>query len=100
MSVNGKAANILLDLVSGYDPAADHDTNARAFGATVTSLNDAGVVVARLTSDDALDLYMDPLFVGSGWTHRWLLDQLADATGKDKDTLLFELREYVARIDK
>lgn len=56
MSVNGKAATILLDLVSGYDPAADHATNARAFGETVTSLNDAGVVVARLSSDDALDL--------------------------------------------
>lgn len=100
MSSNGAAANILLDLVSGYDSDESEETNGTAFRAAFAALNEADVVVATQDDDGNVNLDMTPLLVASGWNHRWLLDQLSAATGKDRDTLIFELREAIARFDR
>jgi len=93
------AAELLIDFYAGFAASDDESEQARAFETSLRRLNEGDVVAATQSDDGNLTLDFTPLLLATGVSFQWLIDQLAAATGKDSEELVFDLREFIAGLE-
>lgn len=92
-------AETLIDLYSAY---ADEDNppSSSVFHNALVRLSEAGAVKATRSPGGEQGLDISPLLNAYAVQMIWLVDRLSEATGTDRDAVLFDLREFVARAAK
>jgi hypothetical protein len=91
--IGRQAAHVLIDAVSVYDREATDASNTQAVMLALTRLHDIGAIEVT-SGDDEIQVDASNLVMLAVTALTWLLSQLADATGEDKETLIAELREF------
>jgi hypothetical protein len=90
--IGRQAAHVLIDAVSVYDREATEASNTQAVVMALSRLHDIGVI--EVTSGvDGVQVEASNLVMPAVTAMTWLLSQLAEATGEDKETLIAELRD-------
>ena len=93
-----KTAQVLLDFYSGFDSSEDADEEDLAFDTAITRLEEAGafsVEIDEEDDDDAVEIEITPLLIGSTVAVQWLIGQLSAATDYSEEEILFDLRHFI-----
>lgn len=92
-----KTAQVLLDFYSGFDSSKDADEEDLAFDTAITRLEDAGAFSVEIDEedDDAMEIEITPLLIGSTVAVQWLIGQLSAATDYSEEEILFDLRHFI-----
>jgi len=91
-------ARALVDLYSGYAASENDAEEHRAFDTAMERLNDAEGVIATMGDEGDLKLDFTPILTASNVILMWALDNLTEATDTTEEVLLFDLREFLARV--
>lgn len=94
-----KTAQVLLDFYSGIALAQDADDEDRVFDDAFEGLEAAEAFTVDVDDDDEVELDVTPLLIGTTVTTQWLISQLAAATDYSEDEILFDLRDFINRLE-
>lgn len=90
------AAEALIDLYSAYSDE-DNPPTASVFHGAVARLSEGGAVRATRSPSGEMALDISPLLSAYAVQMIWLVDRLSEATGTDREAVLFDLRGFIAR---
>ena len=88
-------ADTLIDFYAGFDSTDSESEQRISFEASLARLNDNVAEGVASDGDDGVTLDFTPLLLANGTTLMWLVEQLAEASGRSKEELVFDLRAFL-----
>lgn len=92
-------AQVLLDFYASAAAAAGPTEEDKAFDDALEGLEDSGAFTVEVDEDDEVHLEITPLLIGTTITTQWLIGQLSAATDYSQEEILFDLRDFIQRLD-
>ena len=95
-----KAAHIVLDMVSAFDPDGDDERNTAAMNLAFHRMNEVGAVTATFDEEaNTLDVDGSNMMGGLSVLVMWLVTRTADLSGVTKHDVIVKAREFVNEVE-
>ncbi|GIT82069.1 hypothetical protein LLS1_37380 [Leifsonia sp. LS1] len=93
-----RTADVLLDFYAGFAASEDEQVREAAFNTALSRFNDVGAFSITMTDEHVAQVEITPVLLATGTTTLWLVDRLAAASNKSEEEVLFDLRQFIAKL--